>query len=396
MISIPVLLPVLLPETSLSFWFNMAQKKRTVTIQDVAKEAGVSVSTVSRVLNDKDDVALETIEKVQRVVRELRYTSSLAARGMRSLRTNVIGLIMPDVSSPYCLEVMRGVNRAISQSDYDLIIYTTGDIRKYGTAEEECRYVTLLNGNIVDGVIVVTPVATDFSTEAPIVEIDPNNECPECPGIIADNREGALKAMNYLTGLGHRRIGFITGRLDLVSACQRLQGYKDGLAVAGIPFQNELVQIGDFTAETAIGCTRALLALNNPPTAIFASNDMSAVGVYQALKEEKIQIPEDLSIIGFDNLPESTYLNPALTTIDQFVAEMGNFAIKMMEMLVKGEALPSNFPGAIDFTQDNNLFKIPTQLVIRDSCSSISGEGEKEAAYYREGNIFANRYPGPS
>lgn len=354
------------------FYSNMVKKKRTVTIQDVAKEAGVSVSTVSRVLNGKDDVALETIEKVQEVVRALCYASSLAARGMRSLRTNVIGLIMPDVGSPYCIEVMRGVNRAISQSDYELIIYTTGDIRKYGTAEEERRYVTLLNGNITDGVIVVTPVATDFLTHPPIVAIDPNNESPECPGIVADNREGALIAMNYLTGLGHRRIGFITGRLDLVSGCQRLQGYKDCLAVAGIPFEDELVQTGDYTTETAIGCTRALLSLKNPPTAIFASNDMSAAGVYQAAKEEKIQIPNDLSVIGFDNLPESAYLHPALTTIDQFVAEMGYIATQMVVKLVKGEALPANLPGTVDFIQDCNLFKIPTQLVIRDSCSSIS------------------------
>jgi len=169
----------------------------------------------------------------------------LAARGMRSRRINVIGLIMPDVSSPYCNEVMRGVNKVIAGLDYDLIIYTTGDVHKYHTADKERQYVTLLNGNITDGVIMVTPVATSFSTHAPVVEIDPNNESPECPGIIANNREGALTAMNYLTGLGHHRIGFITGRLELVSACQRLEGYKDGLCAAGIPYDGELVQVGD-------------------------------------------------------------------------------------------------------------------------------------------------------
>ena len=141
----------------------MRNKKRAATIQDVAREAGVSVSTVSRVLNGKDDVAFETYEKVQHVIEELGYASSLAARGMRSRRTNVIGLIMPDVASPYCVEVMRGVNRAIAQLDYDLIVYTTGDIRKYGTADQERHYVKLLNGSITDGVIVVTPAATDFS-----------------------------------------------------------------------------------------------------------------------------------------------------------------------------------------------------------------------------------------
>ena len=337
----------------------MAHKKRTVTIGDVAKEAEVSVSTVSRVLNGKDDVALETIEKVRGVIRELRYTSSLAARGMRSLRTHVIGLIMPDVASPYGFEVMRGINRAISQSDYDLIVYTTGNIQKYGTADQESRYVTLLNGSITDGVIVVTPVATDFSTDGPIVAIDPNNESPDCPGIIATNRAGAMAATTYLTGLGHRRIGHITGRLELVSGSHRLQGYKDGLAANGIPFDENLVKIGDYTSEVAVGCTRALLSLDDPPTAIFAANDMAAMGIYQVAQAEGIRIPEDLSVVGFDNLPESTFFTPKLTTVDQFVMDMGSLAVEMVVKLANGETL------------EKNLYEIPTQLVIRDSCRSL-------------------------
>jgi LacI family transcriptional regulator len=337
----------------------MQHTKRAATIQDVAREAGVSVSTVSRVLNGKDDVASETCEKVLGVIAELSYASSLAARGMRSRRTNVIGLIMPDVASPYCIEVMRGVNQAIAQSNYDLIVYTTGDVRKYGTADQERRYVSLLNGSITDGVIVVTPAATAFSTDAPVVAIDPNNESPDCPSIIATNRAGALAAMTYLTGLGHRRIGFITGRLELVSASRRLRGYQEGLAASGIPLDEELVQISDYTTETAAERTRKLLTMANPPTAIFASNDMSAIGVYQAAQEVGVRIPEDLSVVGFDNLRESTYLKPALTTIDQFISEMGSLATEMVVKLIKGETL------------ERNLHKIPTQLVIRESCRPL-------------------------
>jgi LacI family transcriptional regulator len=345
--------PQLIP---INVFNKMRNKKRAATIQDVAREAGVSVSTVSRVLNGKDDVAFETYEKVQHVVEELGYTSSLAARGMRSRRTNVIGLIMPDVASPYCIEVMRGVNQAIAQLDYDLIVYTTGDIRKYGTADQERHYVKLLNGSITDGVIVVTPAATDFPTDAPLVAIDPNNESPDCPAIIGTNRAGALAAMTYLTGLGHRRIGHITGRLELVSACDRLQGYKDGLAESGIPLDEDLIQVGDYLTETAEECTRALLSLKDPPTAIFAANDMSAMGVYQAAQAAGVRIPQDLSVVGFDNLRESTFLNPPLTTVDQFIAEMGTTATEMVVKLVKGGQL------------EKNLLKIPTQLVIRNSC----------------------------
>lgn len=337
----------------------MKRPRKSITIRDVAEAAGVSISTVSRVLNDKDDVAVGTCERVQQVIAELGYASSLAARGMRSSRTNVIGLVMPDVASPYSVTVMQGVNHAIAQLDFDLIVYTNGDISKYGTADQESYYVALLNGGIADGVIVVTPAATNFSTAAPVVAIDPNNESPECPAIISTNHKGALQAMEYLTGLGHRRIGFIAGRLELVSAMRRLEGYKDVLEAAGIPLDEDLIQMGDYTTETAVSCAHQLLSLGNPPTAIFASNDMSAMGVYQAADALGVIIPGDLSVVGFDNIREALFLNPQLTTIDQFVAEMGSIATQMVVRLVKGETLESN------------LHKIQTQLVTRDSCRSL-------------------------
>jgi LacI family transcriptional regulator len=209
-----------------------------------------------------------------------------------------------------------------------------------------------LNGSITDGLIVVTLAATNFSTAAPVVVIDPNNESPKCPAIISTNCEGALEAMEYLTSQGHHRIGFITGRLDLVSANRRLQGYQDGLAAAGIPVDDELIQIGDYTTETAVDCTQRLLSLDDPPTAIFASNDMSAMGVYQAAQAADKRIPEDLSVVGFDNLRESNFLNPTLTTIDQFIPEIGSIAIEMLVKLINGETL------------ENDLHKIKTQLVM--------------------------------
>jgi LacI family transcriptional regulator len=343
----------------------MKRNPKAVTIRDVASKAGVSVTTVSRVLNGKDDISEETIKKVLAVVQDLGYASSLAARGMRSHRTNVIGLIMPDVASYYCQEIMRGVNRAIAKLDKDLIVYTSGVMDKENIAQHERSYVALLNGSITDGAIVVTPTATQFTTHAPLVIIDPNNEIPDYPAIIATNREGALAAMNYLTDLGHRRIGYIPGRMELVSSKQRLQGYKDGLAAAGILLDEDWIEIGDYTTETAVICTRKLLSLADRPTAIFAANDMSAIGVYQAAREFGLQIPGDLSVIGFDNLHEAAYLNPPLTTIDQFVEKMGTMATEMLVKLVKGEPLP------IHPTQEGNLYKIPTQLVIRDSCASV-------------------------
>jgi LacI family transcriptional regulator len=337
----------------------MRNNRKSITIHDVAAAARVSVSTVSRVLNDKDDVATDTYERVQQIIEELGYASSLAARGMRSRRTNVIGLIMPDVVAPYSIAVLQGVNQAIAQLDFDLIVYTNGDVRKNASAAQEAHFVSLLNGSITDGVIVVTPVATNFSTAAPIVAIDPNNESPECPAVISTNRDGALQVMKYLVDLGHRRIGYINGRSELVSASRRLQGYLDGLAGAGIGVDECLVEAGDYTTETAVLCTQRLLALDDPPTAIFAANDQTAMGVYQAAAEAGLRIPDNLSVVGFDNLRESVILDPSLTTVDQFIPTMGTIAVEMLVKLINGETL------------ENDLHKFQTKLVVRDSCKSL-------------------------
>ncbi|HET9910459.1 MAG TPA: LacI family DNA-binding transcriptional regulator [Anaerolineales bacterium] len=343
----------------------MKRNSKAVTIRDVASKAGVSVTTVSRVLNGKDDISEETTKKVLAVVQDLGYASSLAARGMRSHRINLIGLILHDVASSYSQDIMYGVNQVIAKLDKDLIIYTSGGLDRENVAQHERYYVALLNGSITDGAIVVTPTATQFTSHAPLVIIDPNNENPDYPAIIATNQEGALAAMNYLTDLGHCRIGHIAGEMKLISANQRLQGYKDGLAAAGIPLNEELIEIGDYTTETAVICARKLLSLPDRPTAIFAANDMSAMGVYQAAREFDLQIPEDLSVIGFDNLRESAYLDPPLTTIDQFLEKMAIMATEMLVKLVKGECPPPN-PN-----EESNLYKIPAQLVIRDSCTSV-------------------------
>jgi LacI family transcriptional regulator len=352
LVSLPVSIPIKIEP-------QMRKNGKALTIQAVAKTAGVSVSTVSRVLNGKADVAAETVEKVRGVIQQMGYTSSLAARSLRSHHTNVIGMVIPNVSTLYCIEVLRGVNKAIEKLHYDLIIYTDCNTDRTNSAEDERSFVALLNGGIADGVIVVTPTSADFPTHAPVAIIDPNQESPQLPGVLSTNYEGALAGMNYLISLGHRRIGHITGRMELVSSNQRLQGYKDALCAAGIPLDPELIETGDYAAERAAVCTEKLLCLNNRPTAIFAANDMSAMGVYQAAQKAGLKIPVDLSVLGFDNLRESSLMAPALTTVDQSLEEMGTIATGMIIKLINGDAL------------ENNLHIIQTQLVVRDSCSSL-------------------------
>lgn len=335
----------------------MAPRKRALTIQDVAQAAGVSVSTVSRVLNQKDDVSEETQRHVLDVIQRLGYTSNLAARSMRSRRTNLIGLVMPDIEYPYAIEIMKGVNRAIAELDFDLLLYTTGDARKDATALHQQRYVTLLNSSLTDGVVVVAPSASEFFTQAPIVLVDPPSTNPDFPSILATNYEGALEATQYLISLGHQRIAFITGRPNLQSSEQRFQGYRDALAQAGIPFDPTLVAEGDYTTQTAIFCARYLLSLPEPPTAIFAANDQSAIGVLQVAKELGVRVPEDLSVIGFDNIPETAYFD--LTTVDQFLAQMGYMAIQILVRIIRGEPLSTR------------IYQMPTRLVERKSCRKL-------------------------
>jgi LacI family transcriptional regulator len=337
---------------------GMQKKKQSATIQDVAKTAGVSVSTVSRVLNGKVDVAKETQDHILAVIEELGYTTNLAARSMRSQKKNLIGLIMPDIAYPFAFEVMRGVNKAIAESEFDLLVYTTGDVRKSGRAFAEQKYVSLLTNSISDGVIIVAPVAAEFKLDAPIVSIDPTVSHPNYPAVHATNYQGSVDAMDYLFSLGHRRIGYISGRAELESSNRRLLGYLDSLEKAGIPANDDLIASGDFTTDSGIRCARQLLSLKERPTAIFASNDQMAMGVYQVAEEMHLRIPEDLSLVGFDNITESKYLG--LTTVDQFIYEMGYVATQLLIKIING------------ITVDDRTYKVKTKLIVRNSCKSLS------------------------
>jgi LacI family transcriptional regulator len=327
----------------------------------VAEVAGVSVSTVSRVLNDKDDVAPETYRKVRGVIEELGYTSSLAARGLRSRRMNLIGLTVSDLESLFSIQVMIGVNRAAADREYDLIVYTGGEWGGVSAVDREQRFVGLFGSGISDGVIAVTPRSASFSVHSPVVIVDPNVNAHGYPAVISTNREGVLAAMDYLVGLGHRRIGFIAGRPDLQCAVDRLQGYKDGLARAGIPMDEELIQAGNFTRRGGLASAQRLLDRRDRPTAIMASNDRSAVGAMKAIREAGLNVPDDVSVVGFDNTPDAAYAHPALTTVEQSIDRMGHTAAEMLIRLIEGKPLESV------------LVHMPTRLVVRESCRAVAG-----------------------
>ena len=329
-----------------------------VTIADVATEAGVSIATVSRVVNGQYGVAPGTFSRVQAVIADLGYESSLVARSLRSRRTNVIGIIVADLE-PFSAELLKGAARAIRGTGYELIVYSGG-----GHVEDqvgwERRYLSRLNGTLTDGTILVTPTVVDVSSGAPVVAVDPHAGSSALPTVDSQNLEGAVAATEYLISLGHRRIGFLAGRPDLESARLREMGYRAALDNAGLPYDPELVRIGGYTQESAEAPARQLLEMERPPTAIFAANDLSAIKTMEVARGMGLIIPDDLSVIGFDNIPESALSTPALTTIDQSIQEMGFEAGRMLIGLI-------DEPG-----REPVHLTLPTELVVRQSCRAPS------------------------
>jgi LacI family transcriptional regulator len=329
-----------------------------VTIGDVAEQAGVSIATVSRVVNGRYGVAAETQGKVQAVIANLGYESSLVARSLRNRRTNVIGIIVPDLE-PFSTELLKGVGEAIRNTGRELVVYSGGGLVG-DHAGWERRYVSRLNGTLTEGTILVTPTVVDVASTAPVVAVDPHTGPSSFPTVYSQNREGATTATEYLIGLGHQRIGYLGGRPDLESSRLREQGYRDALAAAGIPFDRTLVRVGGYSLDGTELPAHELLEMADRPTAIFAANDISAIQTMRVAAQLEIAIPGDLSVIGFDNIPESAQTNPPLTTIDQSIQAMGYEAVRLLLELIEDP----DRSGPIHIT-------LPTTLVIRQSCRPL-------------------------
>lgn len=334
----------------------MADGGAPVTMSDVARLAGVSIATVSRVVNGRYGVSAGTTAQVRSAIERLGYESSLVATSLRRSRTNVLGLVTHSFQS-YTAEVLKGVMEALTQSGFDLIIYANSDL--YGTYSEgwEQRHLTRLSGTLTDGCIVVTPWG-EVRSGTPVVVIDPARDST-APSVTADNLAGATQVVEHLLGLGHRRIGFIAGRSSLAAAWSREEGYRTALVQAGVPVDPTLIGRGDFNPESAIPLARALLERPDRPTAIFAASDGMALKVLEVAKELGLGVPGDLSVVGFDNIPESALAEPALTTVDQSMYRLGYEAARMLRSLVTGE------------WEGPRRILLPTRLVVRGSTAPL-------------------------
>lgn len=328
------------------------------TIFDVADRAGVSYSTVSRVVNGRQHIHPETRARVQSAMAELGYVAHRPAQSLASGQTRTIGLLAIDVGTSFFQAVIGGVDDQVAEHGYDFMLCTTHDRRG-----KETEYVARLSHGIVDGLLVILPRGlTDYVEQLraehfPFVIIDHDAEAPGCNLVNASNRRGARDAISYLISLGHDRIGFITGMRGVGSAEERLKGYRDAMAAAALPVDESLIVEGDFLEER--GRLAALELLARPaggrPTAIFASSDTAALGVIRAAREAGLTVPADLSVVGFDDVPESRYVTPALTTVVQPLRDMGKAAVGMlMGMLREPQSPPATMV-------------LSTSLVIRES-----------------------------
>ena len=324
-----------------------------VTIRDVAARAGVSVATVSKVINNRYGVASDTTARVQAVIQELGYEASLVAQSLRNHRTNVIGILVADLE-PFSTELLKGVADAIRYSGFELVIYSAGGHARDRVGWER-RYLSRLSGTLIDGAVLVTPTVVDVNYGAPIVAIDPHTGQSGLPTVDSDNLRGAQLATGHLLSLGHRRIGMLTGRPDLESAQLRERGYREALRAAGVSVDESLIRLGAYDSEVSLEQARLLLTAPEPPAAVFAANDMSAIATIEAATELGLRVPADLSVVGFDNIPESALCAPPLTTVEQPIRKMGERSIELLLSLIRGEKLPATH------------ITLATSLVIRQS-----------------------------
>jgi LacI family transcriptional regulator len=335
---------------------------RSHTIAEIAARAGVSVPTVSRVLNNRPDVAPETRARVEKIIQESGFVPNRASNSLRKGSSDIIDIVVPGLDTPYSVEIVRGVSEVAERNGLRLALSTTAN----AVQREQQWLVKVLEG-ITDGAILVLPSVLPNNLEElhrhkiPFVVVDHRSELgADTPSVSATNWAGGRAATEYLLSLGHRRIAVIGGGATVQCSIGRIAGYRSALEEAGVPIYPEYIRKGEFMQQTGYEQTCALLELPEPPTAIFAGSDLQAMGVYSALRARGIAIPDEISVVGFDDIPLAALVTPALTTVRQPLMEMGRVATTMLLHLIAQEPL------------DSMRVELATTLIVRESCASHS------------------------
>ena len=326
------------------------------TVLDVAKRAGVSPITVSRVINNSGYISAATRGRVEAAIKEMGYVPNTLARGLRSKRTNTLALIVTDITNPYFTLMARGVEDVAGASNYTVIYCNTDESE---TKEE--KYANILAQKQVDGVLLVPACGNaktiNFleSNDISVVVLDRRVSGVDTDFVRADSQNGANRLIKLLIGLGHARIAVITGPKKVSTAVDRVEGYRQALLEAGLN-QNELIYYGSFTQQSGYDFAKLAMLQSPKPTAIFAANNFILLGVVKALRELQLEVPDDISVVGFDDFPESMLVKPFFTAVLQPAYEMGRLAAELLLKRISGE-----------LSGECQKIILPTEIIERES-----------------------------
>jgi LacI family transcriptional regulator len=336
----------------------------TVTIYDVAREAGVSMATVSRVVNNNPNVKPQTRKKVFEAIERLGYRPNAVARGLASKKTTTVGVVIPDISNSIFSEVARGIEDIANMYHYNIIL-CNADKKK----EKEIRVINTLLEKQVDGLLFMGGAVTDdhiqaFKTSSvPIVLCATADEHNQMPSVDIDHEKAAFDAVNVLIQNGHRDIAMISGSLhDPAYGYARYQGYRKALEEAGIPIRDDYVRIGNYRYESGIEATKHFLGLPQRPSAIFAATDEMAIGAIHTLQDCGLRIPEDVSVISVDNIRMASMVRPTLTTVAQPMYDIGAVSMRLLTKLMNKEVKDGDMTQVI----------LPHEVIYRNSVAHKS------------------------
>jgi LacI family transcriptional regulator len=330
-----------------------SRPSRAATIRDVAARSGVSVATISRVFNATVPVSNDVRERVLAAARELSYVPHAAARSLSTRSTGTFGVVLPDLHGEFFSEVIRGIDLSARRAGYHVLVSGS-----HADRAEMRAVLSALRGR-VDGLIVMSPdlepegLVSDLPHGLPIVLL--NSVVKGWPSLTIDNQGGARAVVRHLVALGHRRIAFVGGPLQNVDARDRRRGYRAAIRAAGL----EPIEIdGRFTEESGYEAARAVLEITPRASAVFTANDAMAIGALSSLREAGVRVPDDVALVGFDDVPIARYLAPPLTTVSVPIAELGRSGFELLHALTRGE-------------RPQPEMKLKTALVVRESCGAV-------------------------
>ncbi len=310
-------------------------KNSTATIKDVARKAGVSIATVSRILNGSGVVSPKLMENVQSAIKEIGYQPNAVARALKIKESKSIGLIIPDIENPFFPALVRGVEDTAREYDYAVILCNSD-----GYAVEEKRYIRFLHSKQVDGVIFTGSIDSEENLtlltdlDVPVVTLDRQSKLENISSVSVDNYYGAMLAVEHLLDQGAKKVAFLGGAPRLSVAAERFQGYQDVLKKRGITILDDLILHGEFTFNSGYGNTALLLERREEFDAVFAANDLIAFGVIDCLTKHGIEVPREIIVAGYDDIRMAGWYTPSLTTVRQPVYEMGRKTVEILLTLL--------------------------------------------------------------